>query len=82
MLWDNPTVTVTADTKKRIVIPSAAAGDVFTCEESPHGIVLRRVYRPIPKKKLTKAQIRKTIRSWKSLRGLKWDDLRKLTREL
>jgi len=74
-------MTLTADTKRRVVIPGAAPGDVFSCEEAPNGVVLRRIYRPADKKKLTKAQIRKVIRSWNSLRGLKWEELRRLTRE-
>lgn len=28
-VWDNPTMTLTADSKKRVVLPGAAPGDVF-----------------------------------------------------
>ena len=43
--WDNPTMTLTADSKKRVVLPGAAPGDVFTCEQKGPEMVLRRVYR-------------------------------------
>ena len=55
-MWDNPTMTLTADSKKRVVLPGAAPGDVFTCEQKGPEMVLRRVYREAPRKKLTKAQ--------------------------
>jgi hypothetical protein len=74
-------MTLTADSKKRVVLPGAAPGDVFTCERNGPELVLRRVYRPTPRKKLTKAQALKAIRSWKSLRGVKWEELRAMTRE-
>jgi hypothetical protein len=74
-------MTLTADSKKRVVLPGAAPGDVFTCEEKGPELVLRRVYRPTPRKKLTKAQVLKAIRSWKSMRGVKWEELRAMTRE-
>jgi hypothetical protein len=74
-------MTLTADAKKRVVIPGAAPGDVFAYEHTENAIVLRRVYREAPRKKLTKKQALKAIRSWKSLRGVKWEELRKMTRE-
>ena len=80
-MWDNPTVTLTADSKKRVVLPGAAPGDVFTCEQKGPEMVLRRIYREAPRKKLTKAQALKAIRSWKALRGVKWEELRAITRE-
>ena len=76
-------MTVTVDAKKRVVIPGAAPGDVFSCEETKQGVVLRRVYRrpAAASAKRTKAQVRKAIRGWKSLKGVKWEELRKITRE-
>ncbi|HEV2096017.1 MAG TPA: hypothetical protein VGQ82_05900 [Chthoniobacterales bacterium] len=74
-------MTLTADSKKRVVLPSAAPGDVFVCRETSEGIVLKRVYREISQRKLTKAQALKAIRGWKSLRGVKWEELRAMTRE-
>ena len=75
-------MTLTADAKKRVVIPGAAPGDVFACEQTDNTVILRRVYRKSPRKSLTRKQALKAIRSWKSLRGVKWEDLRKMTREL
>lgn len=75
-------MTLTADAKKRVVVPGAAPGDVFACEQSNNAVILRRVYRKPPQKKLTKEQALKAIRKWKALRGVKWDELRKITREL
>ncbi len=74
-------MTLTADSKKRVVLPSAAPGDVFVCRETSEGIVLKRVHREITQRKLTKAQALKAIRGWKSLRGVKWEELRATTRE-
>jgi hypothetical protein len=74
-------VTLTADAKKRVVIPGAAPGDVFALEQTKQGILLRRVYRHVPRKKLTKAQALKAIRNWKFKPAMSWEELRALTRE-
>jgi hypothetical protein len=74
-------MTVTADAKKRIVIPGAAPGDVFTCEQIGQGLLLRRVYRQKANKKMTKKQVLEAIRRWKYIPAMSWEDLRKLTRE-
>jgi len=43
-VWDNPAVTVTADDKKRVVLPSAKPGDRFDLQASEEGtFVLRRL---------------------------------------
>jgi hypothetical protein len=75
-------MTLTADSKKRVVLPGAAPGDVFACEQTEQGVVLRRVYRQPPhKKKQTKAQALKAIRRWTFKPAMTWEELRKLTRE-
>jgi hypothetical protein len=74
-------MTLTADAKKRVVVPGAAPGDVFACEQTDNAVILRRVYRESPRRKLTREQARKAIQSWKALRGVKWEELRKMTRE-
>ncbi len=74
-------MTLTADTKKRIVVPDAAPGDVFTCERVGNGILLRRVYRKAPRKKMTRKQVLAAIRRWKYIPAMSWEELRKLTRE-
>jgi hypothetical protein len=74
-------MTLTADAKKRVVIPGAAPGDVFACEQTDNAVILRRIYRETPQKKLTREQARKAIRSWKFKPAMSWEELRKLTRE-
>ena len=74
-------MTLTADSKKRVVLPGAAPGDVFTCEQNGHEMVLRRVHRAAAQKKKTKAQVLKAIRNWKSVPKIRWEELRKMTRE-
>ena len=81
-MWDNPTMTLTADSKKRVVLPGAAPGDVFVCERKGPEFVLRRVHRTAQQKKRTKAQVLKAIRNWKSVPKIRWEQLRKMTREL
>jgi len=74
-------MTLTADSKKRVVIPGAAPGDVFACEQTEQEIVLRRIYRRGVRRKRTKAQVFKAIRNWKSIPKISWEELRKMTRE-
>lgn len=74
-------MTLTADTKKRIVIPGAAPGDVFACEQTDNAVILRRVYRKTLRKKLTKDQALKAIRKWKFKPAMSWEELRAMTRE-
>jgi hypothetical protein len=80
-MWDNPTMTLTADSKKRVVLPGAAPGDVFACRQKGPELILRRVHRAAPQKKKTKAQVLKAIRNWKSIPKIRWEELRKMTRE-
>lgn len=81
-VWDAPTMTLTADSKKRVVLPDAAPGDVFTCERKGPEFVLRRVHRTTQQKKRTRAQALKAIRNWKSVPKIRWEELRKMTREV
>ena len=74
-------MTLTADAKKRVVIPGAVPGDVFAFEQTKQGILLRRVYRHAPRKRRSKAQALKAIRSWKFKPAMPWEELRRLTRE-
>jgi hypothetical protein len=74
-------MTLTADSKKRVVLPGVAPGDVFACEATKHGLLLRRIYRPKPVKKMTKRQVLAAIRRWKAIPAMSWEELRKLTRE-
>jgi hypothetical protein len=74
-------MTLTADSKKRVVIPGAKPGDVFSCDQTDNTVVLRRVYRRSLRKKFTKARALKAIRTMKFKPAMSWEELRKLTRE-
>ena len=65
-----------------MVLPDAAPGDVFTCEQKGPELVLRRVHRAARQKRRTKAQVLKAIGGWKSVPKIRWEELRKLTREI
>ena len=75
-------MTLTADAKKRVVLPGAAPGDVFACEKNGQEIVLRRVYRKGAQRKRTKAEVLKAIKTSKFKPAMSWEQLRKFTREL
>ena len=36
-LWNDPAMTVTADSQSRVVMPGARPGDVFACEDEGNG---------------------------------------------
>lgn len=74
-------MTLTADAKKRVVIPGAVPGDVFAFEQTEQGVLLKRIYRPASKKKLTKRDVLRAIRAWKFIPAMSWEELRKITRE-
>ena len=80
-MWDNPTMTLTADSKKRVVLPGAAPGDVFACKQRGPELILRRVHRAAPQKKRTRAHVLRAIRNWKSVPNIRWEELRNITRE-
>jgi hypothetical protein len=81
-VWDYPTMTITADSKKRVVIPWARAGDVFACErQDDNHISLTKLVPPPPPRRMTGAQIRRALKNSKMEFGLTWDELRTLTRE-
>ena len=83
-MWDYPTMTITADSKKRVVIPWVKPGDVFACEQQDenHYLLVKLQPPPPPKaKKMTKAQVLRAIKSSKMSPMMPWDELRKLTRE-
>jgi hypothetical protein len=74
-------MTVTADNKKRVVLPAAIPGDVFVCQQTPEGLLLKRVFRPASQKKMAKVRKEKAGRAWKFKPAMSWEKLRKLTRE-
>jgi hypothetical protein len=81
-MWDYPTVTIRADSKKRVVVPDAQPGDVFAYEDRGNGhFHLVRLNLPAAPKKKTRTQVRKALTNSKLKFDLSWDELRKLTRE-
>ena len=77
-------MTITADSKKRVVIPWVKPGDVFSCEQQDENhFSLARLTPPPPptKKKLTRVEVRRAIKNSKMSPMMPWDELRKLTRE-
>jgi hypothetical protein len=75
-------MTVTADAKKRVVLPDAKAGDVFACErQNENRFLLVRLAPPPPPRKKTVAEVRRALKTGKLKFDLTWDELRALTRE-
>ena len=75
-------MTVTADAKKRVVLPDAKPGDVFACErQNENRFLLVRLAPPPPPLKMTKAEVRRALKSSKLKFDLTWDELRAMTRE-
>jgi hypothetical protein len=81
--WDNPTMTTKADSKKRIVLPTASPGDVFDIHDHGDGrLTLVRLARPEPKARLSRTQCLKAIADAPLHPKMDWAELRRLTREL
>jgi hypothetical protein len=75
-------MTVTADSKRRVVMPGARPGDVFACEEKGNGqFLLVRLNKPAPPRKKTRAQVLAAIKESRMKPMMNWDELRAMTRE-
>jgi hypothetical protein len=75
-------MTITADNKKRVVIPTAKPGDVFNLvQQDENHISLARLQPPPKPRKMTKAQVLRAIKNSKMEFDMTWDELRTLTRE-
>jgi hypothetical protein len=75
-------VTIKADSKKRVVVPDARPGDVFVYEDQGGGhFLLTRLNVPAPPRKMTAAQVEKSLKNCKLKFDLTWDEMRKWTRE-
>ena len=46
-VWDNPTMTVTADAKKRVILPTAKPGDRFDVQSVGEGKVIFTKLEPV-----------------------------------
>jgi hypothetical protein len=75
-------MTLIADSKKRVVIPGAKPGDVFSFQQQDENhFLIVRLQPPPPRQRKTKAQIRHAILHSKMRPTMSWDELRALTRE-
>ena len=75
-------MTTTADSKKRIVLPTASPGDVFDIQRCGEGqFMLVRLVRPVPKARLTRAQCMQAMAAAPLYLKMDWETLRGLTRE-
>ena len=82
-LWDNPTMTVTADAKRRVVVPGVKPGDIFACEQQDENrFMLVKLTVALPAKKKTRNEILRAIKQSKMSPAMNWEKLRTLTREL
>ena len=76
-------MTVTADAKRRVVVPGIKPGDVFACEQQGESrFTLVKLILPPPAKKKTRQEILRAIKRSKMSPTMNWDKLRLLTREL
>lgn len=76
-------MTTTADSKKRIVLPTAKPGDVFDVQCQGDGqFMLVRLARPEPKARLTRAQCMRAIGRAPLHLKMDWETLKQMTREL
>lgn len=75
-------MTTTADSKKRVVLPTARPGDVFDVQRFGEGqFMLVRLAHPEPKARLTRAQCLSAIAGAPLRPKMDWKTLRGLTRE-
>jgi hypothetical protein len=77
-------MTITADSKKRVVIPGAKPGDVFAVvQQDENHITLARLQSPPPlaSEKLTKHQVAHALKNSKLKFDLTWNELSAVTRE-
>ena len=82
-MWDNPTMTVTADAKRRVVVPGVKPGDIFACEQQDENrFMLVKLNLPPPARKKTRNEILRAIKQSKMSPAMNWEKLRVLTREL
>jgi hypothetical protein len=81
-MWDDPTMIVKVDSKKRVVLPGAKPGDVMAYEDQGGGhFLLMRLNLPPPPKKMTRAEVQQAIKSSKLQPTMHWEELRHWTRE-
>ncbi len=76
-------MTVTADAKRRVVVPGVKPGDIFACEQRDENrFMLVKLTVPLPAKKKGRNEILRAIKQSKMSPAMNWEKLRTLTREL
>jgi hypothetical protein len=76
-------MTVTADSKKRVILPGCSPGEVFAFEDKGNGhFLLIRLTKPAPPGKKTRSEVRTAIEASRMRPAMGWDELKKLTRDL
>ena len=83
MMWDHPTMSTTkVDAKKRIVLPSGRPGEVYDVQRQDEGrLLLVRLEQPRQAKRMSKKACLEAMRKAPLRLGMKWEQLRQLTRE-
>ncbi len=70
------------DAKKRVVLPGAQPGDIFDIQECGGGrFLLVKLERPIPPKRISRAQCRQAMAARPLRPRMTWEALRSMTRE-
>lgn len=81
-MWDNPTMTTKADSKKRVVLPEARPGDVFDVQCRGEGqFLLVRLAPPKPKARMSRAECLRAIAALPLRPKMDWEALKAITRE-
>jgi hypothetical protein len=76
-------MTVTADAKRRVVVPGVKPGDVFACEQQDENrFVLVKLTLPPPARKKNRGEILRAIKQSKMSPAMNWEKLRALTRDM
>jgi hypothetical protein len=74
--------TTTLDSKKRLVLPKGRPGDVFDIQEQAEGrFLLVRLEKPKPQERMTRKACLGAMRRAPLRLEMKWEELRKQTRE-
>ena len=74
--------TATVDAKKRVVLPSGRAGDVYEVQKQDEGhLLLVRLERPDPPRRLSREACLDAMRRAPLRPKLTWEQLRQQTRE-
>jgi len=82
LMRDDATMTVIADSKKRVVMPGARPGDVFDVADEGNGhFLLVRLNKPAPPKRKTRGEVMAAIKASKLKFDMSREELREMTRE-